>query len=107
MKIIAALLISAVSSANAFAPRANASAFRTQLDAVKIYYDTQTGNTETCAGYIAAAAGLEAESIGMSQIFCLQIALFICCHVFESISEEYKRHVKHHVVIIFSPIQLS
>uniref|UniRef100_A0A6T8KKF1 Flavodoxin-like domain-containing protein n=1 Tax=Proboscia inermis TaxID=420281 RepID=A0A6T8KKF1_9STRA len=63
MMLIAALLVSAVSNASAFVPCTNDSAFRTQLDAVKIYYDTQTGNTETCAGYIAAAAGLEAESI--------------------------------------------
>mmetsp|Transcript_8868 Transcript_8868/g.25566 ORF Transcript_8868/g.25566 Transcript_8868/m.25566 type:complete len:200 (+) Transcript_8868:439-1038(+) len=29
-----------------------------------IYYSTSTGNTETCAGYIAEASGLAAEDIG-------------------------------------------
>merc|ERR1712194_981317 len=36
----------------------------TALDAVKVYYSTSTGNTETAAGYIADAIGVEAEDIG-------------------------------------------
>ncbi len=81
MTLIAAILFSAVSNTNAFTPCTSGFAFRTQLDAVKIYYDTQTGNTETCAGYIAAAAGLEAESIGMSHILLLNIACSSSCCV--------------------------
>jgi flavodoxin I len=34
------------------------------LNSVGIYYGTSTGNTETVAGYIASAAGAEANEIG-------------------------------------------
>jgi len=37
---------------------------RTSCEAVGLLYATQTGNTETVAGYIAEAAGLEAEDVG-------------------------------------------
>jgi len=37
---------------------------RTACEAVGILYASQTGNTETVAGYIAEAAGLEAEDVG-------------------------------------------
>merc|ERR1712187_474339 len=37
---------------------------RTACEAVGLLYASQTGNTETCAGYIAEAAGLEAEDVG-------------------------------------------
>merc|ERR1719384_43993 len=30
----------------------------------KVYFDTSTGNTETCAGYIADAAGYSIQSVG-------------------------------------------
>lgn len=35
-----------------------------QASSVGIYYSTSTGNTETCAVYIAEAAGLQIEDIG-------------------------------------------
>ena len=37
---------------------------RTACEAVGLLYATQTGNTETVAGYIAEAAGLEAADVG-------------------------------------------
>merc|ERR1719476_483727 len=37
---------------------------RSACEAVGLLYATQTGNTETVAGYIAEAAGLEAEDVG-------------------------------------------
>merc|ERR1712176_1372848 len=37
---------------------------RTACEAVGVLYASQTGNTETVAGYIAEAAGLEAEDVG-------------------------------------------
>lgn len=37
---------------------------QTSLDMAAIYYSSSTGNTETVAGYIAEAAGLEASDIG-------------------------------------------
>jgi len=37
---------------------------RTSCEAVGLLYASQTGNTETVAGYIAEAAGLEAEDVG-------------------------------------------
>merc|ERR1712217_207032 len=37
---------------------------RTSCEAVAVLYASQTGNTETCASYIAEAAGLEAEDVG-------------------------------------------
>lgn len=50
----------------AFAPSASKPVHSsTALNAnVGLYYSTQTGNTETVAGYIAEAAGLEIEDIG-------------------------------------------
>merc|ERR1719225_451089 len=36
----------------------------TSLNAVKVFYATSTGNTETVATYIADAVGVEAEDIG-------------------------------------------
>jgi len=35
----------------------------TSLDAA-VYFDSQTGNTETCAGYVGAASGADVEFIG-------------------------------------------
>mmetsp|Transcript_1331 Transcript_1331/g.2337 ORF Transcript_1331/g.2337 Transcript_1331/m.2337 type:complete len:218 (+) Transcript_1331:3-656(+) len=49
-----------ISGGNSMAARRTSSALR----AVGIYYDSSTGNTETCAGYIATAAGASAEYIG-------------------------------------------
>merc|ERR1712176_1011263 len=37
---------------------------RTACEAVGLLYATQTGNTETVAGYIAEAAGIDAEDVG-------------------------------------------
>merc|ERR1712242_347898 len=37
---------------------------RTACEAVGLLYASQTGNTETVAGYIAEAAGVEAEDVG-------------------------------------------
>merc|ERR1712004_924522 len=37
---------------------------RTACEAVGLLYASQTGNTETVAGYIAEATGLEAEDVG-------------------------------------------
>jgi flavodoxin len=63
MKLILATLIG---SAAAFAPMApNAARSMTALNAkVGIFYSTQTGNTETIAGYISEAAGVEMADIG-------------------------------------------
>ena len=62
MKLFAAFL-AAASTADAFSvvPRGRAS---TKLDTAAVYYDSQTGNTEKCAEYIASASGLKAEYIG-------------------------------------------
>ena len=65
MKLI--ILAALSGSAAAFAPSAGNVRIATSLDANKvgIYYGTQTGNTETVGGYIAAAAdGLELKDIG-------------------------------------------
>eukprot|EP00978_Attheya_sp_CCMP212_P014558 scaffold37153_cov43-Attheya_sp.AAC.2 len=54
-----------VSGASAFSPQR--APFRrpvTSLDATGLWYSTSTGNTETVAGYIAEAAGLQANDIG-------------------------------------------
>lgn len=64
MKIILAVASVSISGVAAFAPASGVRA-STSLNAnVGIYYSTQTGNTETLAGYIAEAAGLEIEDIG-------------------------------------------
>mmetsp|Transcript_6622 Transcript_6622/g.16291 ORF Transcript_6622/g.16291 Transcript_6622/m.16291 type:complete len:203 (-) Transcript_6622:221-829(-) len=60
----AALIAAVLASAEAFAPVMNKAPSSTALDAVKIYYSTSTGNTETVAGYIGEAIGVEAEDIG-------------------------------------------
>mmetsp|Transcript_13457 Transcript_13457/g.24720 ORF Transcript_13457/g.24720 Transcript_13457/m.24720 type:complete len:207 (-) Transcript_13457:92-712(-) len=63
---IAAVSCLSKSTTLAFAPSANHNVrSATALNAkVGIYYSTQTGNTETVAGYISEAAGLEAVDIG-------------------------------------------
>jgi flavodoxin I len=65
MKFILALAAASITGTSAFAPAAGARS-STSLNANKvgIYYSTQTGNTETAAGYIAEAAGLEIVDIG-------------------------------------------
>jgi len=68
MKLYIALLTTA-STASAFVspkPRLPLShqSSSTSLDASAIYYSTQTGNTQTCAEYIASAAGLDMEDVG-------------------------------------------
>ena len=77
MNLNTVLFLAAASKASAFSTLPVGSASRTQLGAARVFYDTQTGNTETCAGYIAEAAGVEAESIGM---YPLCIFVYHCCH---------------------------
>merc|ERR1712183_666498 len=62
-----AAILAVLASAEAFAPVINAEYMgsTTALDAVKMYYSTSTGNTETVAGYIGEAAGIsDFEDIG-------------------------------------------
>ena len=68
MKLSTVLFLTAASKASGFSVLPVGSASRTQLEAAKVFYDTSTGNTETCAEYIAKAAGVEAESIGTSSL---------------------------------------
>merc|ERR1712003_513566 len=57
------LVLATVGTTSAFAPQANFRA-STALDAnVGVYYSTQTGNTETIAGYISEAVGAEMKDI--------------------------------------------
>lgn len=60
------LLLATASGVNGFAFQGASSLLRletTALNSVGLYYSTSTGNTETVAGYIAGAAGIEAEEI--------------------------------------------
>ena len=51
-------------AAAAFAPApAKAAPRAAPLNAVGLYYSTTTGNTETVAGYLTAATGIEAVDI--------------------------------------------
>lgn len=61
-----ALSLALVAAANGFAFIPSGSVrTATALDmSVGLYYSTSTGNTETVAGYIAAAAGIDMEDIG-------------------------------------------
>jgi len=65
MKLSIAIAISTIAATQAWAPVSNAS-FRkgTALDMASLWYSTSTGNTETIAGYIAEASGLDANDIG-------------------------------------------
>ena len=61
---VAALpILASVVDGFAFVPQ-KAVTSSTALESSACYFATSTGNTETVAGYIAAAAGLEAEDIG-------------------------------------------
>jgi len=67
MKLIIAITAASLSTGSlAFAPMGASRSVATALNANKvgIYYSTQTGNTETVAGYIAEAAGIS----GMNDI---------------------------------------
>merc|ERR1712003_418772 len=67
MKISIAVIVSGFAAANAWVTPSTGSSVRqsTSLDmAATLWYSTSTGNTETVAGYIAEAAGLEANEIG-------------------------------------------
>ncbi|KAG7369494.1 flavodoxin [Nitzschia inconspicua] len=74
MKIIApstgswiVFLAAATGGAHGFTVRPEApTSFRmdTSLNSIGLYYSTSTGNTETVAGYISTAVGVEAEEIG-------------------------------------------
>jgi len=65
MKLTIAI-ISCLSAANAWVTPSTGSSVRqsTSLNAASLWFSTSTGNTETIAGYIAEAAGLEANDIG-------------------------------------------
>mmetsp|Transcript_2180 Transcript_2180/g.2512 ORF Transcript_2180/g.2512 Transcript_2180/m.2512 type:complete len:216 (-) Transcript_2180:75-722(-) len=52
-----------LASTNAFAPVVNQAPTSTALNAVSIFFSTSTGNTETDAGYLAEASGVEAVNI--------------------------------------------
>merc|ERR1740124_1906797 len=63
MKFSIVTVVSALSVAQAWvAPSTGSARSSTALNA-KVYYGTSTGNTETIAGYISEAAGLEMEDI--------------------------------------------
>jgi flavodoxin len=67
MKLLANLVVLVavpLSSAFTLSPLSAARRLQTNLKAVGIYYDSSTGNTETCAGYIGAAAGVSPNWIG-------------------------------------------
>merc|ERR1712238_85710 len=55
--------ISCLSAANAWVTPSTGSSVRqsTSLNAASLWFSTSTGNTETIAGYIAEAAGLELD----------------------------------------------
>lgn len=60
-------MVAAASAARAlaFAPTSYQARSSTALDAsAGLFYSTQTGNTETVAGYLADATGLEMKDIG-------------------------------------------
>lgn len=63
MKIATNLLLFSIPASSAFSVSFPLPRVSTKLDAA-VYYDTQTGNTEKCAEYIAEAAGIKAEFIG-------------------------------------------
>ena len=65
MKLSIVIALSAISTTQAWAPVSNGS-FRksTALDMASLWYSTSTGNTETIAGYISEASGLDANDIG-------------------------------------------
>jgi flavorubredoxin len=57
------LVLVALPMANGFSMLPTTGRQSTKLDAM-VYYDSQTGNTEKCAEYIAEAAGIKFEFIG-------------------------------------------
>ena len=62
--LVSFLVVAPLASAFTVSPRA---AVSFGLRAVGIYYDSSTGNTETCAGYIGKAAGVSPNWIGDSK----------------------------------------
>ena len=64
MKTSLAFALSQIGLVGAFAPSSFGVRKATTLNAASIWYSTSTGNTETCAGYIAEAAGCDANEIG-------------------------------------------
>ena len=65
MKLSNVLILSAVGVSNAWVSNHKVGTPRTVLFMSNgVYYSTSTGNTETIAGYITAATGIEAEDIG-------------------------------------------
>ena len=62
--MFSAILALAITSVSAFTAPKPATRSPTALNAVGLVYATTTGNTETVAGYIASATGLEAVDIG-------------------------------------------
>ena len=65
MKLSSTIAAASAARALAFAPSSLRARSSTSLDAsAGLFYSTQTGNTETVAGYVAEAAGLEMKDIG-------------------------------------------
>merc|ERR1719373_1074872 len=64
----------------------------TAREAVGLFYATQTGNTETAAGKIAEAAGLEAEDIGDVEAEDLAgyDGLIVGCPTWNTGADEYR-----------------
>lgn len=66
MKLFKLAVILPVSTVGAFTVSSHNLRPKTALEAVAVYYSTSTGNTETCAGYISEAMGIQAEEIGLA-----------------------------------------
>merc|ERR1719362_883010 len=65
---------------------------RTACEAVGLLYATQTGNTETVAGYIAEATGLEAADIGdyAAEDLMEFDGLIVGCPTWNTDADEYR-----------------
>merc|ERR1712061_480922 len=64
----------------------------TAREAVGLFYATQTGNTETVAGYIAEAAGLEAADVGdyAAEDLTEFDGLIVGCPTWNTDADEYR-----------------
>jgi len=65
---------------------------RTSTEAVGLFFSTQTGNTETCAGYIAEQTGLEAADIGeySAEDLVEYDGLIVGCPTWNTGADEYR-----------------
>merc|ERR1712084_52932 len=89
----AALLLGlAAMGSAAVALRRKQSRPQTVCEAVGLLYATQTGNTETVAGYIAEAAGLEAADIGdyAAEDLAEFDGLIVGCPTWNTDADEYR-----------------